>query len=193
MRRSSVPERLAALCTGLLLSQAAGAFVLRHLDASCVDGVYRVTLDADVDAPAAKVGGVLTDFPAYRALDPRILDVESLGMDGGGGTLLRTRVRACAGIFCRSVNRVERIVRGPGELIATVDPGRSDLRRGETRTLWSAEDGGRTRVHYQSEFVPGFWVPAFVGQRLVLRTLRESTLQLFRNVERRAREPGAGH
>jgi len=43
-------------------------------------------------------------------------------------------------------------------------------------------------VTYQAEFVPDFWVPSVIGRRYAVRALKNSTLQLFDNVEKRARE-----
>jgi hypothetical protein len=84
------------------------------------------------------------------------------------------------------VLRVERIAEAPDSLLATVIPGRSEVRRGVTRTSWQAQGGG-TLVNYHAEFEPDFWVPAVIGRRFAGHTLRESTLELFRNVEERAR------
>ena len=41
---------------------------------------------------------------------------------------------------------------------------------------------------YQAEFVPKFWVPSAIGRRYAERVLKASTLELFSNVEKRARE-----
>jgi hypothetical protein len=36
--------------------------------------------------------------------------------------------------------------------------------------------------------VPDFWVPSVIGRRYAVRALKNSTLALFENVEREARE-----
>lgn len=150
------------------------------------DGSYRVALEAMLDAPAEAVASVLTDFAHYRDLDPRIRESEVLAGTQAGVVLLRTRLEVCAGYFCRTVERVERVTRGRTSLTAEVLPDRSDLRRGITRTRWRSAQA-RTRIVYCAEFEPGFWVPAFIGRRYSLEVLRESTLRLFANVEDRAR------
>jgi hypothetical protein len=158
------------------------------LDATVTGGVYRVTLDAVIDAPLDRVAGVLVDFVGYAALDPRIRSSEVVGSATDGASLLKTRIRACAGFFCRDIRRVERVTVSDGVLVATALPERSDVRRSVARTEWRAE-GSRTRIRYEAEFVPDFWVPALVSRRYAAPMLRESVLQLFRNVEERAREP----
>ena len=151
------------------------------------DGAYRVVFQAVLDAPADAVAAVLTDYAGYRDLDPRIRSSEVLSRTRGGEVVIRTRVRVCAEFFCRNVERVERVTSGPRSLVAEVLPGRSDFIRGLTQTRWGAVRG-RTTVNYTAEFVPDFWVPSIVGSHYAVRELRESTLQLFVNVETRARQ-----
>lgn len=171
-----------------LQARPAAALEVVGLEAHVVDHTYHVALDARLDAPAARVADVLTDYTGYRSLDPRIRRSEVLGTLPPGEVLIRTSVLACAAFFCRNVDRVERVSHRDGRLVAVVLPDRSDLRRGLTRTDWRAE-GGRTRVRYAAEFEPDFWVPAPVARHYASTTLRESVLELFRNVEDRAREP----
>ena len=193
-RRSCVPElHLSHIVIALLfalgfLSSPARALSPVTLDATVAGGVYRVTFDAVLDAPIDRVAGVLVDFVAYAALDPRIRSSQVLGIAADGASLVKTRIRACAGFFCRDIRRVERVTVSDGVLVATALPERSDVRRSVARTEWRAE-GRRTRIRYEAEFVPDFWVPALVSRRYAAPMLRESVLQLFRNVEARAREP----
>jgi hypothetical protein len=163
------------------------ALSVQSLEANLRDGVYRIVLVARVDAPVEGVAAVLTDYAAYRKLDPQILASTVLPPDDQGGELVRTVVRACAGLFCRKVERVERVERREGELIATVVPERGELKSGLTRTTWQAADDA-TSVTYEAEFVPDFWVPSLIGRRFAVRALKASTLELFGNVEKRARE-----
>jgi hypothetical protein len=156
------------------------------LDVTVVEHRYHVQFEAVVQAPAAAVSRVLTDYASYAALDPAIRSSEVLGRTATGQVLLRTRIRACAAVFCRSVVRTEQVTEEGGRLVAEVLPAASDLRRGVTRTQWR-EEGGRTRVWYQSDFEPAFWVPEAIARRFAAGSLRESVLRLWRNVEERAR------
>jgi hypothetical protein len=182
----SHPAALAFL-TIAFLPAATQALSVQSLEANLRDGVYRIVLVARVDAPVEGVAAVLTDYAAYRKLDPQILASTVLPPDDQGGELVRTVVRACAGLFCRKVERVERVERREGELIATVVPVRGELKSGLTRTTWQAADDA-TSVTYEAEFVPDFWVPSLIGRRYAVRALKASTLELFGNVEKRARE-----
>jgi len=180
--------RAALAClTFALLPQVADALSVQSLQASLRGGVYRIELIARVDAPVEDVAAVLTDYAGYRGLDPRIRASSVLPSEDEGMELVRTVVRVCAGFFCRNVERVERVERRDGELLATVIPEKSELKSGLTRTTWQA-DNEATSVTYQVEFVPDFWVPSAIGRRYAERVLKASTLELFGNVEKRARE-----
>jgi Polyketide cyclase / dehydrase and lipid transport len=177
----------AVFAAGILLAAcAASALTVEKLVTEFRGGVYRVSFAAVLAAPPSRVGAVLQDYSAYPSLDARIRLSERLMIEPGGAVLLRTRIHACEGLFCRNVTRVERVEAGPGNLVATVIPALSQLRQGLTRTTWQALDAG-TRVSYEAEFEPDFWVPAFIGRLFAGHGLRESTLELFANVERHAR------
>ena len=177
----------ALFAAGILLGACpASALTVEKLVTEFRDGVYRVSFEAVLAAPPSRVGVVLQDYTAYPSLDVRIRSSERLATEPGGAILLRTRIHACEALFCRNVTRVERVEAGPETIVATVLPALSQLRRGLTRTTWQALDAG-TRVSYEAEFEPDFWVPAFIGRQFARHGLRESTVNLFTNVERQAR------
>ena len=164
---------------------SAQALTVRSLETSYTATTYRVSLVALVDAPPHDVEAVLLDYSNYRRLDSRIRTSDVLAGGGVDASVVQTRIRFCAGWFCRTIDRVENVEHRPGELLATVIPERSELQRGVTRTVWRAEGTG-TLVTYEAEFVPDFWFPAIIARRYATRALRESTADLFTNVEREA-------
>ena len=174
------------MCTGLISNPGYAMQVLRA-DATCASGVFRIQFEALLAAPVADVAAVLGDYANFGKLDSRIRRVELLGSERGGVQLMRTLIRACAGVFCRTVERVERVERVPAGQVAEVIPERSDMRRGAARTSWH-EEGAGTIVRYDAEFEPDFWVPGFIAQRSGVKELRDSTLRLFKSVEREAND-----
>ena len=168
------------------MSGPVAAFDLHSVDATFTDGVFRVSLEAVLDAPLDAVEAVLVDFTRYQRLDPRIKRAQSLGRQPDGTQLVRTRIDACAAVFCRTVERVERFEHQPGLMVATVVPERSDMRHGVATTRIQALGSG-TLVIYHAEFEPDFWVPGFIGHRYAVRELRAAILKMFTNVEREAR------
>ncbi len=167
-----------------LAAPAAHAIEVEKLEVRRSDNRYVVEFKAHLDAPADQVGAVLKDYEHYPQLDSRIL--ESRRDDSE--PVLRTKVRGCVGsILCRTMRRVEKLEEMPGGLIATAVPGQSDVSYGRTHSQWEARDGG-TELLYRLEIEPDFWVPPFIGPRMMIKTLREGTLSLFTNVERVARD-----
>jgi len=161
------------------------ALEIGQADAQYADHRFQLNLSVTLNAPLARVETVLRDYAQYPALDARILEAKVLERVGDHRILLFTKLRACSGVFCRTVNRVEQVDETPGELHAQVLPDRSDLLAGMTKTVLTA-DGQRTHVAYTTQLAPNFWVPSFIGRPLMLRTLREASVELFRNVERQA-------
>lgn len=164
----------------------AAALDVAALEASVTDHRFRVRLEAVVAAPVDRVARVLTDYAGYASLDPRIRTSEILSSTGAGQARIRTSIRACAAFFCRTVRRTEQVTQRGDRLVATVVPDGSDVRYGVTVTQWRGDPGG-TRIWYQSEFEPGFWVPEIVARRYAAASLRDSARRLFENVEAKAR------
>jgi hypothetical protein len=175
---------VAAMLLAAQLTPAAALEVI-GLDAAYRDDGFHVDFVAMLDAPVAAVERVLHDYAAYPQLDPRITEAQVLERAGPSELLLATRLRACAGIFCRSVRRIERVEERGHELIAHTLADRSDLRDGFAHTILTPSYE-RTRVTYQAQIEPAFWVPRFLAAGLALRTLETATVTLFENVERRA-------
>lgn len=182
--RTPVWLRVGLLCFGLSAIPAYAVQVIRA-DATYEKGVFRIYFEALLAAPMPDVAAVLGDYAHFDKLDSRIRRVELLEPEADGVVLMRTLINACAGVFCRTVERVERVQRVPGGQVANVIPERSDMRRGVATTHWRQEGTG-TVVRYEAEFEPDFWVPALISQRYGVEEMRESTLQMFKNVERAA-------
>lgn len=164
---------------------ASVALEIQHAEAVYVEQQYRLDLTVTVNAPLARIESVLRDYARYPTLDERILEAKVLERIGEHRVLLFTKLRACFGLVCRTVNRVEQVDQAANELVAQVIPERSDMRAGMTRTVLTA-DGDRTHISYATQLAPNFWVPAVIGRPMMLRTLREASIELFRNVERQA-------
>jgi len=164
----------------------ATALDVTALEASVTDNHFRVRFEAVLAAPPERVAQVLTDYAGYAELDPRIRASKVLSATDAGQVLVRTTVRACAAFFCRTVHRTEQVTQLDDRLVATVVPAASDVTYGVAVTRWRDDPGG-TRVWYEAEFEPGFWVPEIVARRYAAASLRDSVRRLFENVEAKAR------
>ena len=163
-----------------------GAFELQRAEPRFIDGEYRFEMTAVLDAPVDDVERILRDYANYPTLDSRILDAKVLERPDERTAILATTLRACFGPVCRTVRRIERVEESPRNLLALTDPERSDMKFGETRMELSTTDAGKTLVAYRTRLQPDFWIPALVARRMMLSTLEDATIELFRSVEQQA-------
>jgi hypothetical protein len=178
---------IAALVCVAAMPVTGRAFELKHAEAQYVDEEYRFEMTADIDAPAADVERILRSYEDYKLLDARILEAHVIERsEAQHFAVLSTTLRACVGPICRNVKRIERVEESPLELLAITDPTRSDMKFGETRMQLAATEEARTRVTYHTRLQPDFWIPALIARRIMLTTLEDATIELFRNVEKRA-------
>lgn len=173
----------------LLSAPAAGAFTIEHSEARYADKHFRYELVVTLDAPIDRVDEVLRNYADYPSLNSRILSSKVLERPEPDVVTLETTVEVCFGWFCRDVTRVERVQESKYTLQAVADPERSDVKFSETRSELTPAHHGATRVKYVTNVVPGFWVPAVGGRRMMLKMLESETSDLFMSVEEKAQQP----
>ncbi|HEX4871889.1 MAG TPA: SRPBCC family protein [Nevskiaceae bacterium] len=181
---------MAALLLGLGLAPAAAAAEIGAVAVSHEQGRYQIRLEARLAAPADAVYAVFTDFSRLGELNPSVREVDwQPQLDPPE---LTTRLRLCAGLFCRSLRQIQQMTLSPGEaggqIVARVDGSRSDLRSGEARWAFSACGEQHTCLRFEAELEPGFWIPPLLGPWIVQRQLHEEALTTSRGLERLAAE-----
>jgi len=166
----------------------AHALGIDHIETQYRDGEYRLTMTATLAAPLLRVEQVIRDFGKYPQLDQRILESRVLARPAPDQIELFTRIQVCVAFLCRKMERVETVHVRAGEILASVQPARSDASRGETHTELTA-DGEHTHLRYTTYIVPKFWVPGLFARPAMLRQLHDATVSLFTHVEQRAQVP----
>lgn len=189
MTASPWRRRVVLAAAVLLPLPAVHAFTIEHSEARYADKHFHYELVVTLDAPIDRVDEVLRDYANYPSLNGRILSANVLERPAPDAVMLETTVELCFGWFCRDVRRVERVQESRHTLVAVADPGRSDVRFSETRSELSPAHHGATRVKYETDVVPGFWVPRVGGRRMMLKMLETETRNLFMAVEEKARQP----
>lgn len=175
----------------LLSAPAARAFTIEHSEARYAEKHFRYELVVTLNAPIDRVDEVLRNYTDYPSLNARILSAKVLERVAPDVVTLETTVEVCFGWFCRDVTRVERVQESKYVLMAVADPERSDVKFSETRSELTPALHGATRVKYVTSVVPGFWVPAVGGRRMMLKMLETETRDLFMSVEEKASQPPA--
>lgn len=136
---------------------------------------------------------VITDYTHIQDLHRRVRESRVLKRIDARTAEVYTLLKGCvAAIFCKSIRRVERITEiPPTELTAEIVPGSGDLKSGTVR--WQlAPEGSGTRLRYESQMEPDFWVPPLLGDALMSRSLRNTTEDMIDRVEALAQARRAG-
>lgn len=178
---------LACLLSGVFdLAWAAHA---RDVAVEYRDGRYSLHIEIDLEATVESVFAIITDYQNLEQLSPRI-KASRLESRMTGGDMVFTRIRAC--LFCRSIERTEIVVSDPPwSLEATVIPQEGQLKYGVT--TWKLSDqGGQTRLLYDTEIEPDFWVPALIARSAFKQRMKKDTLESFEIIEALARERDRG-
>lgn len=146
---------------------------------------YHLHSVADFSATPEAVFAVLSDYTQVTRISGLI--VESGVLDElveGGDLRVHTTVEGCLLFFCRTVNRVERLRLAPfREIIAEVEPDRSDVEFGYSRWELTLLDSGGTRVDFQTWMTPGFWVPPVIGPGIIKRRMAREGREAVEQIE----------
>ncbi|HQU17279.1 MAG TPA: SRPBCC family protein [Gammaproteobacteria bacterium] len=178
-------NRLAAGILSVLLGmQAARAADVVQLGVTHEQANYRLTLVMDLTMPADRVRALITDYAHLRRLNPAILESQVLARSGNI-TRVRTLVRGCIAFFCFTVKQVQDVEQRPdGEIVARTIPALSDFRYGLAH--WRVVPDGRqaSRLYFDVDVVPSFWVPPLIGPWIIRYKMRQEALQTAANLER---------
>jgi hypothetical protein len=159
------------------------ALEVLRLDAASSGGIYTVDAELVLDAPPAAVHAVITDYEHLTNLSPRIEESRVLEKESNA-TLVFTRVEGCFAFFCRTIDRVERVVEfGPDHVEATTLPDQSDVGFGKVVWVLHASGEDATRVEYYTALEPTFWVPPLVGRIALRRSMEAEAMRMFANIE----------
>ncbi len=174
---------LAGLILGLAAFQVEAAEFLSLDFTREGGGRYRLVSEIRMDAPADGVFEVLSDYEGFPRLSSVFEEGRVLEPVSNGRGLVYLRMKGCVLFFCRQVELVEILqVDPPREIIAVIDPDRSDLDFG--RAVWSVvSEGSGSLVRYELEMDPDFWIPPLIGPLVVEAALRSRGLRAARRIE----------
>ena len=159
------------------------AFELSRAEVSENNGVYLIQLTAVFDTPAEYISQVLTDYAHIYRLSSSIIESEVLPSSQADTTRIRTRMLACASIFCREIERVDAIRKlTNGELQAEIVPELSEFRSGQATWKINALDD-RSEIVYQATIEPDFYIPPVIGVSVISSTLKDEYLASFERLE----------
>jgi hypothetical protein len=176
--------RPALLLAGCLCSCApALAADLQEVTVERVEDRYRLRSETLFDASAASLYVVLTDYDQFEKISSVFTVSRSIGPDELGRPQFYNAMEGCVLFFCVSFERYGHLELDPETRIrAIVDPDRSDFKYSvESWQLLEAD--GRTRLIYEFEMEPAFWVPPVIGPFYIRRALRAGAVRAVDRIE----------
>ncbi len=174
---------LISLATGLLLGGPVAAYTLDDTSIQHSAGVYTVAFDMRLDADAVEVRALMTDYDRLDRLSDIVIKSRVLDILADGSKRIQLDVRACVWIFCRTVRRVEDVTTlENGDISTNALPERSDFSRAVERWRIEASHGG-TRLRYDAQLAPNFFVPPILGPYLMKKAIRRELISAAQHLE----------
>jgi hypothetical protein len=186
-----VRTKHAAFALGALAACALGtAATIDKLDATRQRSRYSLQAEARLEASPESIYAVLTDFEdnRYSRIFRGYKESRYLEPDADGTPRVYTRMEGCAMWHCMSLERTERLeTRPPYWIKSTTLPEGSNFKYSTSE--WELErDGENTKMTYNLEMEPDFFVPPVVGPWYLKRTLSQGGQRAVARIERLARE-----
>ena len=149
------------------------------------EGRYSVRVDTAIAAPPERVLAVLQDYEHLGRLHKSVLESRILEQHARGARV-QVRLRGCVLFFCTEMEEVLDYDASPDGswLTATIEPSDTGFRSGRMR--WDLEEAPqhRSRLRYQAELEPAFWVPPLLGPWMLKRSLRQLALDMTASLNR---------
>lgn len=148
------------------------------------DGRYTVRFDVRIAASRDRLAFYLTDYANYASYFQSV--TASRVEPRGEGSRVFLTLSSCILFFCRSVRITKDVHTAPdGAIVARIVPRESDFEEADERWRVLAENG-TTRLHYEAELVPAFYVPPLIGPWLIRYRIREVLATNAEKLERLA-------
>jgi uncharacterized membrane protein len=139
-----------------------------------------------VQAPVAKVRAMLTDYTNLPRINKALKRVDILDRRQDGGVRMGVVSEFCLLAICLDFNWVQDVRILPnGDIAMAIVPGRGDFRQGSGCWRLLSDNGG-TRLIFDVDLTPGFWVPPAFGSWLMRNRLFDEAFETGRGLERNA-------
>ncbi|WP_126452334.1 hypothetical protein [Sulfuriflexus mobilis] len=147
---------------------------------------YFMEIEALIDADSIIVKRLLTDYNHLQRLNDIIKQSYIIYSLDDVSHRVYVKTKACITFFCKSIVQVQDIEELPGDVIvATTVPEKSDFDYAHARWKIRAE-GDRTRIYFNTDLKPSFWIPPLIGPPLIEGKLRKEALRTIEGLERLA-------
>lgn len=182
-----MPRPVVAMLLVLAAGTAAAAD-LREIEIDQAGGRYTMHSVVWFDVALDSAYNVFLDWDLSEQFSSVVVEARNTGSDEGGDRGFYTKNRACVLFFCKEVERYGKIEYEPGVWIrATTNPEKSDFH--VSNEVWVFEpEGEGTRITYQLEMQPKFWMPPLIGPYVLKKKMREDGIRALDRIEAIAKD-----
>jgi len=160
------------------------AYELNRAEVTENNGIFQIIVSATLDAPAEYIRQVLTDYRNIYRLSSSIVETEVIETCRRDETQVRTKILACASVFCREVEKVETVrALDSGDLQARIVPEQSEFRSGLAIWKITAMDYG-SELEYAATLEPEFYIPPVVGVPAIRSSLKAEFITTVARIEK---------
>jgi hypothetical protein len=185
------PPAYYGIIVAVALAAIAPAFAVSvdELEVTHEADTYRVHFDVRMEADAARVRALLSDYRHWPRISQTIKESRLVRDWPDGRKRVSADLRSCvAFILCKTVRQVKDLQPPAADGVFRTDmvAGEGDFASGWE--IWEIVDAGvrRTRLRYRAQLVPAFGLPPLVGPWLLKRELRAELLRTADAVEKLA-------
>ncbi len=175
----------ATLACLLLLAVAASSLAaqMRFIEVDIRGDRYIIRAESLIEVPPRVVRASLLDYDNFHLLSEDFSATRYLPPAADGTPLAYSQLEGCVLIFCAVVEKVERITTpSENEILTIALPERSDFVY--SRARWVIKPaGGHTRLYYELEMEPDFWIPPLIGGWAIRSRLRDTAMELSNRIE----------
>lgn len=145
-------------------------------------GVYTASLVMQINAPTKKVYALFTNYDDLSRLSDSITDSELIDEDPPEYTVL-VKTHNCVLFFCKNLQQTQQVLElGDGYIAVEDIKGQSDFIYAESYWHIYAHKKG-TRVSFNSEMKPGFWLPPLIGPWYFKKRMIKETKNMIQRLE----------
>jgi len=175
---------VAAACLFALFAARTRAGEVLLTEVTHDEGRYTVRFDVRIAAPRDRLAFYLTDYGNYAKYFDSV--TASRVEPRGAASRVFLTLSSCILFFCRSVRIAKDVRTAPdGAIVGRIVAGESDFEEAEERWRVTAENGA-TRLRYEAELVPAFYVPPVIGPWLIRYKIRDVLATNAEKLERLA-------
>ncbi len=195
MQRAMSWRRWLACCLGgglgglFCMVHDACASTIESADIRFMGRSYHYRFSALVDAPAAAVRDIVTDYERLSRINNDIVLSRVLVRYDDTSLKRQLLMKHCVLVFCFDIDFIERVdFLSNGDISTTIVEGEGNFRRGQT--VWRIEQLSETssRITMEADQEPGFFIPPVLGPIIMKRTFLREITETTNRIEQLARD-----